>query len=98
MEKLSFDEQVHLIYNADNIVAVAGGAVTNILYCHEGASVGVLTFNIETPYLFSNIANIVKVNYMTLRGDLVAGKGETFVMEAEKCRAYAELMERQSKE
>lgn len=98
MEKLSFDEQVHLIHHADNIVAVAGGAVTNILYCHEGANVGVLTFNIETPYPFSNIANMVKVNYMTLRGNLVEGKGETFVMEAEKCRAYAELMERQSKE
>lgn len=98
MEELSFDEQVNIMNHADIIVGVAGAAMSNIVYCHEGARVGCITFNFETPYAFSNIADMVNVKYTILRGNVV-GKAKvestnSFVVNTEKCKAFVEFMEK----
>lgn len=95
--EMSFEEQVAVFHNADVVVGVTGAAFTNIVFCHEGAQVGMIFSDNDPAYDFANIANMVKVKFIALGADLVK-KGEqisleTFSLNPEKCRRFIRTIE-----
>lgn len=95
--ELSFEEEVALFNNADVIAGVTGAAFTNIVFCHEGAQVGMILSESHPAYDFANIANMVKVKFIALGAELMQ-KGEqisldTFRLNPEKCRRFIKTIE-----
>lgn len=95
--EMSFAEEVALFNNADIIAGVTGAAFTNIVFCHEGAQVGMILAESQPAYDFANIANMVKVKFLALGAELVK-KGEqisldTFRLNPEKCRRFIKMIE-----
>lgn len=91
-EELSFKEEVEIFHNADIIVGATGAAFTNIVYCREGAKVGIIIPSSNDVYFFSNIANMVGVEFTVLGADIVT-KGsytslDSFVLDADKCKRF----------
>ncbi|MCM1251821.1 MAG: glycosyltransferase family 61 protein [Clostridium sp.] len=91
-EKLHFDEQVMLFNEADIIVGVGGGALTNIVYCHEKAQIVEIALETSPIYAFSAIANAIQADFIILGADVVAkGKyigADTWVLNKDKCRRF----------
>lgn len=96
-EELSFAQQVAVFHNADVIVGATGAAFTNMVYCHEGAKVGIIMPSENDPYPFSNIASMVKVRFIVLGADVVK-RGwsvslDTFALNKEKCVRFIEYLD-----
>ena len=96
-EEMTFDEQIALFNNADVIVGATGAAFTNIVYCHEGAQIGIIISDDQPAYFYSNIANMINVRFTVLGADIVQ-KGEqisldTFNLNPEKCRRFIRTIE-----
>lgn len=96
-EELSFDEEVALFNNADVIVGVSGAAFTNIVFCHEGARIGVIQADSQSACDYSSIAGMAKVRFTVLGAELMV-KGEqistdTFKLNSEKCRRFIGMIE-----
>lgn len=96
-EEMTFDEQIALFNNADVIVGATGAAFTNIVYCHEGAQIGIIISDNQPAYFYSNIANMIKVRFTVLGADIVQ-RGEqisldTFRLNTEKCRRFIKMVE-----
>lgn len=91
-EELSFDEEVAVFNGADVIVGATGAAFTNIVFCHEGAKIGIITPSTNDAYFFSNIANMVNVEFTVLGADIVKKELytslDTFSLNVDKCRRF----------
>ena len=100
-EKMTFDEQTELFNNADAIVGVTGAAFTNIVYCHEGTQVGIIISDDQPAYFYSNIANMIKVEFTVLGADVVhSGEQislDTFRLDPAKCRRFIRMIEENDK-
>lgn len=97
-EEMSFDEEVAIFNRADVIVGATGAAFTNIVFCHEGAKVAVITPSSNDAYFFSNIANMVKAEFVVLGAEIVKKRKytsqDTFSLNADKCRRFIESIEK----
>ncbi len=100
-EKLTFDEEAALFNNADVIVGVTGAAFTNIVFCHEGAQIGMILADSHPPYDFCNIANMVRAEFTALGAELVhSGEQislDTFRLDPAKCRRFIRMIEENDK-
>ncbi len=96
-EKLSFDEEVTMFHGADIIVGVAGAAFTNIIFCHDGAKVGMLFHKGDNVYDFSSIANMVDIEFILLCGEIVNKRKDvsmdTFILDGDKCRRFIKFID-----
>lgn len=100
-ERLSFDEEVAVFYGADIIVGVTGAAFTNMIFCHEGAKVGMILHKDDDVYDFSNIANMIDIEFIMLWGEIATRQKyvsmDTFVLDADKCRRFIEFIENKAR-
>ena len=96
-ERLSFDEEVTLFHGADIIVGVAGAAFTNMIFCHDGAKVGMIFHKDDNVYDFSSIANMVDIEFIILCGEIVNKQKyismDTFTLDGDKCRRFIKFIE-----
>lgn len=96
-EEMSFDEEVAVFHRADVIVGATGAAFTNIVFCHEGAKVGIILPSNNDIYFFSNIANMVNVEFIVLGADVVKKEGhislDIFALNMDKCRRFISFIE-----
>lgn len=97
-EEMSFDEEVAVFNQADVIAGATGAAFTNIVFCHEGAKVVVITPSSNDAYFFSNIANMVKTQFIVLGADIVKKEKytslDTFSLNTNKCKRFIKSMEK----
>ena len=68
-ETLSLAEQIQTFAHADWIIAASGAALTNILYCHPGCRVLVLTSLQINLSIFSSIADALDIRMIYLTGE-----------------------------
>lgn len=98
-EELTFEEEVNIFNKADIIVAVTGSALTNTIYCHEGAQIGIIAVESHPMYSFSFIGNTIKVAMTVLGADIVyQAKGaslDTFILNEDKCLRFINELEKQ---
>ena len=96
-EDWSFEEEVAVFHDADVIVGATGAAFTNMAFCHEGAKVGIIIPSANDSYFFSNIANMVNVEFIILGADIVKKEKfyslDTFVLNPDKCRRFIQYIE-----
>lgn len=66
-------------------------------FCHEGAKVGIIIPSANDSYFFSNIANMVNVEFIILGADIVKKEKfyslDTFVLNPDKCRRFIQYIE-----
>lgn len=97
MEDLSFAEQVDVMNDADVIAGVAGGAFTNIIYCHERAKVGMISAYGDLMYSFSNIAEMLHIEFTVFKGDIVhessIPSATEFKVNIDKCEKFIKYIE-----
>lgn len=96
-EDWSFEEEVVAFHGADVIVGATGAAFTNMVFCHEGAKVGIIMPNGNDSYVFSNIANMVNIEFIILGADIVKKERysslDAFVLDSDKCRRFIQYIE-----
>lgn len=96
-EELTFDEEVAVFYGADVIVGATGAAFTNMIYCHEGAKLGIIIPSENDVYFFSNIANMLNVEFVVLGADVVQkdkyASRDVFALDSEKCKRFIEYVD-----
>lgn len=73
-ETMTITEQIHAFSSADWIVAASGAALTNIIYCHPGCRILVLSnLNINIS-IFTSIAEALGIKMMYMAGDALDTK------------------------
>jgi hypothetical protein len=70
-EKLDFSDQVSLYQGADLIVAPAGGALVNLIFCKPGTKVLILFQPRSTWRIYQSIAEIIGLEMYVLFGNAV---------------------------
>lgn len=97
-EQLGFAEEVAVFHEADIIAGPTGAALTNLVYCKEGAVVVAIAPASHNLYCFSNIAHFVGVKFMVLDAEVVEKKGadstDKFVLDKEKALRCIKSLER----
>lgn len=97
MEELTFEEEVAVFHGADVIVGATGAAFTNMIYCHEGAKLGIIIPSENDVYFFSNIANMLNVEFVVVGADIVQkdkyASRDTFSLDTEKCERFIESVD-----
>ena len=93
-DEMSLKEQIETFNGADYIVGSAGGAFTNLLYCHEGATAVIIAPPAHKLYCFTNIAFMLHVEVMVLESYTVdegmARSQDKFMLDMFKCRQFLE--------
>ena len=91
---LSLEEQIETFNGADYIAGCTGGAFTNLVYCHEGATAVIIAPPTHKLYCFTNIAFMLHVGVTVLESctvdEGVARSQDKFELDLVKCRQFLE--------
>lgn len=91
---MSLEEQIETFNGADYIAGCTGGAFTNLVYCHEGATAVIIAPPTHKLYCFTNIAFMLHVGVTVLESctvdEGVARSQDKFELDLVKCRQFLE--------
>lgn len=97
-EEMTFREQVECFGQAKCVIATSGAALTNTIFCQQGALIGCIIPSYHRFYMYSTIAHLLGLKPIFLDAEIIEltpyAAADTFVLDMEYVKRYINYIEK----